>query len=152
MMARKVNRRGGKTNTRALTAAGDWWLHAGPSEKSYGTCVRTVSQGQKVLPMSSCHHWWRVPYYVSTSLCYQRKPDRGMWGEAVALAGKAKKIWGSAQRASYIMGPKTSFLGISVSPSIEWANTCASLLGIYAACNETIHVKPTAKRPARRIC
>lgn len=64
---------------KVLTATGDCVLHTRPSEEPYGMCVRTVSQGQKPVSISSCLIGRGLPHDVLISLCSQRKPEHTRW-------------------------------------------------------------------------
>ena len=79
-------------------------------------CVRTVSQGQKPLSISSFPHWQRA---VLISLCSQRKPEHMRWGGGLGW----KQQQGQDDDRCYTKGvlynicgqSNTSFLETSVS-------------------------------------
>lgn len=121
-------REGGKNQYNwALTAAYNWLLHTGPSEESYGTCVRTVSQGQKPLSTSSYPQWWRAaPWCVNIIEAYEVKGQA--WPVSVARP-KRGEVVNTGHPVPWLQS-NTSFLEISVSPSTKWAYTSTSLLGI----------------------
>lgn len=126
----------------ALTAADNWLLHTGPSEESYGTRVRTVSQGQKPLSTSSYPQWWRSPpWCVNTIEAHEVKGQP--WPIPLERPRRCEVV-NTGHPVPWLQS-NTSFLETSVSPSTKWAYTGASLLGIEGGYNEITHVKLTAK-------